>query len=89
MLDQTWEKVVGAFGAGGSFRDWSPYLLGDEVTKRIGSEPVAIPHMGGYAVGRKIVEHYLAATGLKAAQAMVRPAAEILEDARVAPRSSR
>ena len=34
--------------------------------------------MGGYAVGRLIVERYLAKTGLKAAQAIVRPTAEIL-----------
>lgn len=83
LFDDTWDKVVGAFGTGSSLRDWSPYMLGDEVAKRMGSEPVGIPHMGGYAVGRKIVERYLAATGLKAAQAMVRPAAEILEGAGV------
>ena len=75
---------MGAIGTGSSFRDWSPYVLGDEVAQRMGSEPIGIPHMGGYAVGRKIVERYLAATGLKAAQAMVRPAAEILEGAGVA-----
>src|SRR2546426_2396495 len=83
LFDDTWEKVVGAFGTGRSFRDWSPYVLGDEVAKRMGSKAVGIPHMGGYAVGRKIVERYLSATGLKAAQAMVRPAAEILEGAGV------
>jgi uncharacterized protein YjaZ len=37
--------------------------------------------MGGYAVGRQIVERYLAATGLRAAQAIVRPTAEILQAA--------
>jgi uncharacterized protein YjaZ len=60
-------------------------VLGDEVARRIGVEPVGIPHMGGYAVGRRIVERYLAATGLEAAQAIVRPVHELLEGAGVTP----
>jgi uncharacterized protein YjaZ len=85
VLDETWDKVVGAFGTGSTFRDWSPYVLGDEVARRMGVEPVGIPHMGGYAVGRRIVERYLAATGLEAAQAIVRPVHELLEGAGVTP----
>lgn len=77
-LDAAWDKVTAAFGTGRSFPDWTPYVLGDEVAGRMGLRPVGIPHMGGYAVGRAIVERYLAATGLKAAQAIVRPTAEIL-----------
>ncbi len=77
-LDATWEKVTKAFGSGRSFPDWTPYVLGDEVAGRMGLRPVGVPHMGGYAVGRAIVERYLAATGLKAAQAIVRPTGEIL-----------
>jgi uncharacterized protein YjaZ len=86
VLDEAWDKVVGAFGTGSTFREWSPYVLGDEVAKRLGVEPVGIPHMGGYAVGRKIVEKYLEATSLKAAQAMCRPSAEILTGAGVTRR---
>jgi uncharacterized protein YjaZ len=48
-------------------------------------EPVGVPHMGGYAVGRKIVERYLAATGLKAANVIARPVHELLEGAGVTP----
>jgi uncharacterized protein YjaZ len=44
--------------------------------------------MGGYAVGRRIVERYLAKTGLKAAQAIVRPTAEILAGAGITPNAS-
>src|SRR5437899_171655 len=62
-------------------RTYGYYVLGDEVARRVGSEPVGIPHMGGYAVGRKIVERYLDATGMKAAQAMTRPVNEIFEGA--------
>lgn len=85
ILDETSDKVIGAFGTGSTFRDWSPYVLGDEVARRLGMEPVGIPHMGGYAVGRRIVEQYLAATGLKAAQAIARPVHELLEGAGVTP----
>jgi uncharacterized protein YjaZ len=77
-LDSAFEKVTGAFDTGSGFRDWAPYVLGDLVAERIGARPVGVPHMGGYSVGRLIVERYLEATGLKAAQAIVRPVSEIL-----------
>ena len=86
VLDAAWEKVTAAFGTGRSFPDWTPYVLGDEVAGRMGLRPVGVPHMGGYAVGRLIVERYLAATGLKAAQAIVRPKNEILAGAGLAPK---
>jgi uncharacterized protein YjaZ len=85
VLDAAWQKVTAAFGTGRSFPDWTPYVLGDEVAGRMGLRPVGVPHMGGYAVGRAIVERYLAATGLKAAQAIVRPTAEILASVGLAP----
>src|ERR1700682_3602013 len=80
-LDEAFAKVTSAFGTGSSFPDWTPYVLGDEVAGRLGHRLVGVPHMGGYAVGRQIVESYLAATGLRAAQAIVRPTAEILHGA--------
>jgi uncharacterized protein YjaZ len=85
-LETAWAKVTGAFGTGGSFQDWTPYVLGDDVTARMGLRPAGIPHMGGYAVGRRIIERYLAATGLRAAQAIVRPTSEILAGAGLAAR---
>jgi len=87
-LDAAFSKVTGAFGTGGSFKDWTPYVLGDDVSVRMGLRPAGIPHMGGYAVGRRIVERYLAATGLRAAQAIVRPTSEILAGAGLAARRS-
>jgi len=81
VLDAAFDKVTRAFGTGSSFPDWTGYVLGDVVAERMGRRPVGVPHMGGYAVGRLIVERYLAKTGLKAAQAMVRPTAEILAGA--------
>jgi uncharacterized protein YjaZ len=85
-LDQAFEKVIEAFGTGSSFPDWTPYVLGDAVAERMGLRAAGIPHMGGYAVGRRIVERYLEKTGLKAAQAVVRPTAEILAGAGITPR---
>jgi uncharacterized protein YjaZ len=86
VLDAAWSRVTGAFGTGGSFKDWTPYVLGDDVSSRMGLRPAGVPHMGGYAVGRLIIERYLAATGLRAAQAIVRPTSEILAGAGLAPR---
>lgn len=80
-LEDAVAKVTRAFGTGTTPQDWSPYVLGDEIAGRMGRHPVGVPHMGGYAVGRALVERYLAASGLKAAQAIVRPAAEIIAGA--------
>jgi len=82
-FDAAFEKVTGAFDTGNGFAEWTPYVLGDLVADRIGARPVGVPHMGGYAVGRRIVERYLEATGLKAAQVIVRPVSEILAGAGV------
>ncbi|MEO8744537.1 MAG: DUF2268 domain-containing putative Zn-dependent protease [Candidatus Dormiibacterota bacterium] len=87
-LDDAFAKVTAAFGTGNSFPDWTPYVLGDDIAGRMGLRPHGIPHMGGYAVGRLIVERYLAANGLKAAQAIVRPTCEILAGAGVKPDST-
>lgn len=85
-LDAAYAKVTAAFGTGNGFNDWTPYVLGDLVAERVGARPVGVPHMAGYAVGRRIVERYLEASQLKAAQAIVRPASEILEGAGVTRR---
>jgi uncharacterized protein YjaZ len=84
ILDAAYDKVTGAFGTGMSFPDWTPFVFGDIVAERMGLRTEGVPHMGGYAVGRLIIERYLAKTGLKAAQAIVRQTAEILAVAGVA-----
>jgi uncharacterized protein YjaZ len=86
-LDAAYDKVTAAFGTGSSFADWTGYVLGDEIAGRMGRRPAGIPHMGGYAVGRRIVERYLEKTGLKAAQAIVRPTTEILAGAGIEPKT--
>jgi uncharacterized protein YjaZ len=84
-LDEAFDKVIGAFGTGSSFPDWTPYVLGDAVADRLGLRTAGIPHMGGYAVGRRIIERYIEKTGLRAAHAIVRPTAEILAGAGITP----
>ena len=84
-LDDAYDRVIGAFDTGNGFGDWTPYVLGDVIAERLGSRPVGVPHMGGYAVGRRIVERYLEATGLKAPHIIARPASEILAGAGVPP----
>ncbi len=80
-LEATWDRVTAAFGTGASFPDWTPYVMGDEAARRFGAAPAGIPHMGGYAVGRRLVERHLAAAGITAAQAIARPTQEILSGA--------
>jgi uncharacterized protein YjaZ len=82
-FERVWELVTGAFGSGTSFADWTPYVMGDLIAARFGRAPAGVPHMGGYAVGRRIVERYLAATGESAAVAIATPTATILEIAGV------
>ena len=82
-LDKAYEKVTGAFDTGNGFADWTPLVLGDLIAERLGGRPAGVPHMGGYAVGRRIVERYLEATGLKAAHIIARPTSEILAGAGV------
>ena len=83
VLDDAFERVTGAFDTGNGFGDWTPYVLGDVIAERLGGRPAGVPHMGGYAVGRRIVERYLEATGLKAAHVIARPTSEILAGAGV------
>ena len=80
-LDYAYAKVTAAFDTGSGFSEWTPHVLGDLVAERTGARPVGVPHMGGYAVGRRIVERYLEATGLNAAQIIARPASEVLAGA--------
>ena len=82
-LEDVYDKVTGAFDTGNGFGDWTPLVLGDLIAERLGGRPAGVPHMGGYAVGRRIVERYLEATGLKAAHIIARPTSEILAGAGV------
>ncbi|MBZ4321323.1 DUF2268 domain-containing protein [Streptomyces huiliensis] len=81
-LDDAYERItadVDVAGMGNVF----PYVLGDDTARLMGQEPVGLPDFAGYAVGLRIVEAHMAATGLTAAQSVALPASEILRNAGV------
>jgi uncharacterized protein YjaZ len=59
-------------------RHTAAYVLGDTAMRNFGLEPRGIPDMAGYAVGLRLVDRALAATGLTAAEATLLPAAELM-----------
>jgi uncharacterized protein YjaZ len=61
------------------------YVLGDPAITRWGQEPVGVPNMSGYAVGLRIVDAYLAATGRTVAESTVLPSRDIIAGAGVRP----
>jgi uncharacterized protein YjaZ len=54
------------------------YVLGDPTAVKVGGAAIGMPHMGGYAVGRRVVERYLEVTGKSAAAATADAHEEIL-----------
>jgi len=53
------------------------YVLGDTAVRTFGQEPRGIPDMAGYAVGLRLAEAHLAATGMTAAESTGLPVAEL------------
>ncbi|MEV5410787.1 DUF2268 domain-containing putative Zn-dependent protease [Thermopolyspora sp. NPDC052614] len=81
-LDDAYAKITAAVGLQG-MHNLTPYVLGDATAERMGQTPVGIPDMAGYAVGLRIVDAHLAATGLTAAESTILPTTEILANAGV------
>ncbi len=54
------------------------WVHGDATAVRFGATPVGLPTGAGYAVGNRLVDAYLAATGLTAAGALLADAAEVI-----------
>ncbi|MEO3792394.1 DUF2268 domain-containing putative Zn-dependent protease [Nonomuraea sp. B10E15] len=78
--DLAYEKIMAAFDLAG-MQNTPAYVLGDSATRNFGQEPRDIPDMAGYAVGLRLVDQILEATGLTAAEATVLPAAELMRRA--------
>ncbi|NUT20816.1 MAG: peptidase [Hamadaea sp.] len=76
-LDAAYAKTIAAFDLTG-YDKTAAYVLGDTTAQKFGSEPVGIPDMAGYAVGLRIVDAHLAATGLTVAQSTGLTGSEIL-----------
>lgn len=82
-LDDAYAKITAAIDLAG-MQNLTPYVHGDATARRFGGEPVGLPDQAGYAVGRRIVETHLEATGLSVAESTTLPVSEILTNAGVA-----
>jgi uncharacterized protein YjaZ len=79
-FDRAYELIMRDFDLQG-MRHTPAYVLGDSAVRNFGQEPRGIPDMAGYAVGLRLVDRALAATGLTATEATVIPAAELMRRA--------
>lgn len=75
--ETVFEKVVSGLNVQG-MQHFTAWVHGDEAASRFGTDPVGVPTGAGYAVGNRLVDAYLAATGKSAAEALHAPAAEIV-----------
>ncbi|RKT56087.1 DUF2268 domain-containing protein [Saccharothrix australiensis] len=78
--EAVFDKVVSGLGVTG-MRDFTAWVLGDEVAARYGVPPVGLPTGAGYAVGNRLVDAYLAATGRTAAEALLADSREVVDTA--------
>lgn len=76
--DEVMARVVGGLEVAG-MQNFVAWVHGDEAAARFGAEPVGLPTGAGYAVGNRLVDAYLAATGTTATQALHVPSREIIE----------
>jgi len=75
VVDEAEQKVLSSLE---TRQNATAYVLGDATAVKMRGTAIGIPHMGGYAVGRRIVERYLEATGKTAAAATADAHEEIL-----------
>jgi uncharacterized protein YjaZ len=76
--DAVFEKIVSGLSVSG-MENFAAWVIGDDAAARFGAEPVGVPIGGGYAVGNRLVDRYLAETGKSAADALHVPSAEIID----------
>lgn len=74
--DAVYDTVVAGLGLTG-MANLAPYVLGDAIAARVGAEPVGLPTGAGYAVGNRLVDAYLAATGRSVHDLVLADAAEV------------
>ncbi|MEV6320795.1 DUF2268 domain-containing putative Zn-dependent protease [Nocardia sp. NPDC051787] len=70
-------KVVSGLGVTG-MQNFTAWVHGDATAERFGVAPVGLPTGAGYAVGNRLVDAYLTATGQTAAQALHADSSEII-----------
>ncbi|MEV6909364.1 DUF2268 domain-containing putative Zn-dependent protease [Amycolatopsis sp. NPDC051071] len=78
--DAVFAKVVSGLEITG-MRNFASWVHGDETAARYGGTPVGLPTGAGYAVGNRLVDAYLAATGRTAAEALLADRREVIDTA--------
>ncbi|RBM14721.1 peptidase [Prauserella sp. PE36] len=78
--DAVFAKVVSGLGVTG-MENFAAWVHGDATAARYGGTPVGLPNGAGYAVGNRLVDAYLAATGRTAAQALLVSSQEVIDTA--------
>ncbi len=78
--DAVFAKVVSGLDVTG-MQNFTAWVHGDATAERFGVTPVGLPTGAGYAVGNRLVDTYLAATGQTAAQALHADSSEIIATA--------
>ncbi|MFC4563074.1 DUF2268 domain-containing protein [Nocardiopsis mangrovi] len=78
--DEVFTKVVSGLGVTG-MENFTAWVLGDALAERFGGTAVGLPTGAGYAVGNRLVDTYLEATGQTAAQALRADSSEIIATA--------
>ncbi|MEJ2858413.1 MULTISPECIES: DUF2268 domain-containing protein [unclassified Saccharothrix] len=78
--DAVFDKVVSGLGVTG-MQNFTAWVHGDATAIRYGGTPVGLPDGAGYAVGNRLVDAYLAATGQTAAQALHADSREVVDTA--------
>jgi uncharacterized protein YjaZ len=76
--DAAFAKVVSGLDIIG-MQNFAAWVHGDAHADRYGGTPVGLPTGAGYAAGNRLVDAYLAATGLTAAEALLAESAEVIK----------
>ncbi|WP_026541372.1 DUF2268 domain-containing protein [Paenarthrobacter nicotinovorans] len=76
--DRVFEKVVTGLQVRG-MQNFTAWVHGDESARRFGCDPVGLPTGAGYAAGNRLVDAYLQAAGITAAQALHTSSQEIID----------
>ena len=76
--DTVFDKVVTGLDIA-EMQNFTSWVHGDESARRFGAEPVGLPTGAGYAAGNRLVDAYLAAQGMSAAEALHIPSREIID----------
>jgi uncharacterized protein YjaZ len=78
--DAVFAKVVSGLEVTG-MQNFTAWVHGDASAARFGATPVGLPTGAGYAVGNRLVDAYLAATGRTPAEALLVTSREVIDTA--------